>query len=300
MRTLSSLALVALVAMTGCPKKLPGGMPDHPDVPGGVGGASEVDPDTCGNYAVGDAGRKLHAFLEATVELQKAVNETVEVELTSCKMMGAELKMAPGDLEGNTNDVCARVITELQHDIKVGVKSQAALVITYKPAVCTVDASLEAKAKAECEGSASGSATTGTGGSSSSGASQAQCQAAAKVHASVSMECTEPELTVTLQKPLVIDAAKAELAVNAMTKGLPKILSVKERLKPLGAAVDAWAVAAGELSKVGGELARSFKDQAMCITGQIAAVASAVTNIHASLSVSVSVSASASGTIGGK
>ena len=46
-------------------------------------------------------------------------------------------------------------------------------------------------------------------------------------------------------------------------------------------------------------LAQSFKDQALCISGQIAAAAKLIGSIEANVSVSVEVSASASGTIGG-
>ena len=295
MRIVPSLALVALVAMTGCPKKLPG----TPGVPGGLPGGSsgEVDPNTCGNYAVGDAGRKLHAFLEATVDLQNTLKETEEVEKTSCKMMGSELQMAPGDLEGTTQDVCARVFTTLKDDLKVKVATQPAVVIEYKPGQCTVDASVRAKAAAECEGSASGGATAGTGGSSSGGAAQGQCAAAASVHASINATCTPPELKITLQKPAVVDASKAELAVHAMTDGLPKILSVSYRLHILTDAIKAWAEAGTQLAQAGSSLAQSFKDQAMCITGQLAALASAVTNINASFSVQVQVSVQAQGSV---
>jgi hypothetical protein len=331
-----ALAAAALLAITGCPgAKLPHG----PDVPGGLpGGSSKVDPETCGNYAVTDAGRKLKAFLEATVELDKTVQETEAVVKTSCKLMGEELKMPPGALEGITKDVCARVITELQNDLKVSVKSQAALVIKYKPAVCTVDVDAEAHVAAECEAQASGSASvtcegtcTGTCGGKCNGTCEggnkggdcngkcngtcegscsggctgqsdvkasAQCKAKAEVHASANVQCTEPELTVTLQKPMVIDASKAELAVNAIVKGMPKILSVRARLKPLQGAVTAWVTASSELAKAGNDLAQSFKDQALCISGQIAAAASMVANIQASVSVSVSVSVEASGSAG--
>lgn len=303
MRTFSTTIVVlgasALATLAGCPgHSLPGGG----GVPGGLPGGSsgEIDPNTCGNYAVSDAGRKLHAFLDATVQLQKTLKETEEVEKTSCKMMGTDLQMAPGDLEGNTQDVCARVFTTLQDDLKIKVKTQPALVVEFKPAVCTIDASAEASAKAECAGSASGSATSGTGGSSSSGAAEGQCAAAAKVNASVNASCTEPELKITLQKPAVVDVTKAELAVHAMTEGLPKILSVSARLKVLTDAVEAWGKAGTELAGAGASLAQSFQDQAMCISGQLAALGSAVANVHASFSVQVQVSVQAQGSVNAK
>ena len=181
-----ALAAASLAAMSGCPKKLPGGVPGAPNVPNVPGGGtSEVDPNTCGNYAVSDAGRRLHAFLEATAELQAAVKETEQVEKTSCVMMGQELQMPGGDLEGTTQDVCARVFTTLKDDLKVKVAKQPPIVVELKPAVCTVDADVEAKAAAECNGSASGGATAGTGGSAAGGQAAAQCKASAHLHASL-------------------------------------------------------------------------------------------------------------------
>jgi hypothetical protein len=88
------------------------------------------------------------------------------------------------------------------------------------------------------------------------------------------------------------------MAINAMKKGLPKILQVQARLKPLGLAVKTWGKAAAEVSESGRDLAASFKDQAICISGQIAGAAAMIGNIQASFSVSVEVSASASGTVG--
>jgi hypothetical protein len=294
-----ALATASLAAMTGCPKKLPGGVPGGPNVPNvpGGGGTSEVDPNTCGNYAVSDAGRRLHAFLEATAELQAAVKETEQVQKTSCVMMGQELQMPAGDLEGTTQDVCARVFTTLRDDLKVKVAKQPPIVVEFKPAVCTVDAELQAKAAAECNGSASGGATAGTGGNAAGGQAAAQCQASAHLHASLNAECTPPELKITLQKPVVVDTSRAELAVHAMTDGLPKILSVSARIHILTDAIANWSAAGGQLVSAGPELARSFQDQAMCISGQIAAVGQAITNVHASFSVQVQVSVQAQGSV---
>ena len=75
--------------------------------------------------------------------------------------------------------------------------------------------------------------------------------------------------------------------------------SVQARIKPINESVEVWAQTAKDLKDMGPKFAQSFKDQAMCITGQIAAAANAATNIHANVSVSVQVSASASGSVGG-
>jgi len=326
----------ALVLLTACP-----GGAGLPAVPGGGGGGGgKVDPNSCGNYAVSDAGRKLRAFLEATVELNDTVTQTVSVVKESCRIMGEELGMAPGELEGETKAVCDKVIAQLKNDLKVGLKAEAALKVDYKPAVCKVNVDAAAKAAAECEAKAEGEVSvqcegtcSGTcngecagkcAGSSGSGGAckgrcegtckgncsggcegaadvkaSAQCEAKAEVHASVTAECTEPELKVTVDAKMIVDKTRAEAAINAIKKGMPKMLSVKARLRPLGVATRTWINAAQELSRAGRDLTSSFKDQALCITGQISAAVGMIANIEASVSVSVEVSASASGTIGG-
>ena len=298
-RIILTSALMALVAISGC-KKIPGGggMPNKPNVPGsdkvpgGLGGASgEVDPNTCGNYAATDAGIKLKAFLQATKDLQATAAETAKVVKESCIMMGQELKMSEADLKGETNDICAKVTTAYRDNLKVSIKPNAKLTIKYKPAVCKIDASIQAKAAAECNGSAK----AGTGGNSGSG----QCEAAAAVNASAHMECTEPEFSVSADAKVTVDKSKLDMTLEALRKGLPKLLSIKARVEPLQAAVKVWAKTAADLKDMGPKFANSFKDQALCISGQIAAVASAATHIEANVSVSVSVSASASATAGG-
>src|SRR5437016_1718209 len=87
------IAATLLVAM-GCNKlkdHTPSGIPSNPGIPSGSG---EVDPNTCGNYAVSDAGAKFKAFLQATKDLQIAAEETVKIVKQSCIMMGNELGMS--------------------------------------------------------------------------------------------------------------------------------------------------------------------------------------------------------------
>ena len=285
-------ALALLVSVTGCPKGgMPGGLPAKPDgVPTSMP-SGEVDPNTCGNYAAVDAGRKLKAFLQATKDLQTTTEETVKVVKQSCVMMGQELGMSEADLKGETNDICAKVITTYQNNLKVTLKANAKLTVKYKPAVCKVDAQLQAKAAADCEGSA----TAGTGGNSGAG----QCKAAAAVNASLKVQCTEAELTMEADAKVVLDKTKLEMTLKALRDGLPKLLSLKARLEPLKAAVEVWAKSAAELGEMGPKFAQSFADQAMCISGQITAAVNASTHIQANVNVSVSVTASASATAGG-
>jgi hypothetical protein len=317
--------VIAAITLTACPAKLP-------SVPGGLpSGSSKVDPNTCGNYAVSDAGRKLKAFLTATANLEVRTTETAKVVKQSCIIMGERLKMAATELNGETDVVCARVITRIQDNLKVGLKANASLKVEYKPAVCQVDIRASARAAAECEGKAEADikascegrcnggcagaceGKTGAGGQcdgvckgqcdgtcdgSAKVDASAQCRAHAEVDASLNVQCSEPEFKVEAEASAVLDTSKIELTLTALRDGLPQIFSVQARLKPLQAAVTTWAASAAELAAASGDLAASFKDQALCISGQIAAAAAAVTNIKASVSVSVEVSASASGTVG--
>src|SRR5258705_3140265 len=128
-RLLLLTALGATAMATGCPR---GGVPGMPAKPGALENApgmssGEVDPNTCGNYAAVDAGRKLKAFLQATKDLETTTEETVKVVKQSCVMMGQELGMPEPDLKGETNDICARVITAYQNNLKVSLKAGAQL-----------------------------------------------------------------------------------------------------------------------------------------------------------------------------
>lgn len=140
-----AVAALALATLGGC-SKVPGGgsvpnVPSTPAPPGGLSGASgEIDPNTCGNYAASDAGRKLKIFLQATKDLDTTLIETAKVVKQSCVMMGQELGMAPADLEGEGKAVCDRVIATYQNNLKVTLKAGARLQIKYRPAQCTVDA----------------------------------------------------------------------------------------------------------------------------------------------------------------
>jgi hypothetical protein len=294
------VAALSLATLGGCPKNVPGGggvprtgnLPDSHGVPGGLSGASgEIDPNTCGNYAAVDAGRKLKAFLQATKDLDTTLIETAKVVKQSCVMMGQELGMPPADLQGETDPVCNRVIATYKNNLKVTLKAGAKLTIKFKPAVCTVDAQASARAAAACEGGAS----AGTGGGGAGG----QCKAAAGVDASLHAQCNPPELTITAEAGVVLDASKLEMTLKALRNGLPNLISIHARLEPLKGALQAWGQSAGELAAMGPKFTQSFADQAACIAGQISAVMNAKTRIEANFSVSVSVSASASATAGG-
>ncbi len=238
-----------------------------------------------------------------------------------------------------TNDICAKVWGAYNDNLKVAVKGKAAFKMTYKPAVCKVDvqatadiaAKCEGKASADvgatcsgvchgtCDGQCSGAAKAGTGGSAGAGQcngeckgtckgdceghadvkASGQCKAKAQASASADVKCTEPEFSVKLDAKLVVDKTKAEQTLKAIQAGFPKLLSLSARLKPLQAAVATTLEASKDLAAMGPKFINSFKDQAMCISGQVAAAVSAATSIQANVSVSVEVSASASASASG-
>jgi hypothetical protein len=315
---------------------MPGGVPGGGNLPGGLGGESGmVDPNTCGNYAAMEGGARLKAFLQAVQDLAIATDETVKVVKQSCVMLGQELGMVEADLQGETDVVCAKVYGVIDENMKVAFKAKAALKVTYKPAVCRVNVEATAQAAAQCEGKASadvgatcsgvcrgkcdgqcmGKAGTGGSGGECGGEckgtcrgqceghadvnASAQCKAHASVKAQASMECTEPELKIATDAKLVVDKAKAEMTVKALQNGLPKLLSIKARMAPIKYAAEAVVASAKDLKDMGPRFVNSFKDQALCIGGQVSAAFNAATRIQANVSVSVEVSASASGSIGG-
>jgi hypothetical protein len=262
------------------------------------------------------------------------MTSTVDVVRTSCVMMGEELRMTPSELKGDTKILCNAVLTKIKDNMKVAIKPKAKLDVKYKPAVCTVDVQATARAAAECEGKAEadigakcsgtcngtcngkcdGKAGTGGSGGQCNGVCEgtcsggcdghadvnasAQCKAEAEVKAGIDVQCTEPELTIDLDAKMMVDTATAEMTISALKKGLPKILSIRARMKPLQAAFTSWAKAAAELKDVGKDLASSFQDQALCISGQIGAAVGMLASIQVNVEVSVEVSASASGSAG--
>jgi hypothetical protein len=253
--------------------------------------------------------------------------------------MGKEIGMADDFGGMNAKDTCNKVWAQIKDNMKVSVKTSSGWKFKYKPAVCRVDIDAEAKVAAECEGKASadvgatcsgachgkcegtcaGGAKAGGGGAAGGGEcngeckgtchgsceghadvnASAQCKSSAQVHANADVKCTEPELTIALDPKITVDKTKAEATLHALQKGLPDIFKVKARLAPLQAATETWVASAKELKDMGPKITQSFKDQAMCISGQIAAAANMVPSIQLNVEVSVSVSAEASGSVGG-
>lgn len=147
-----ALALAPLVA--GCPgagqrdrdRGATEGQAGEPAAP------DRVAPDACGNYETTDAGRKLYAFLQATVWLEDEVLATEEELHETCQLMADELDMPQPT--GDTREVCTEVIAVLDDHLESGLSAREELVVDYQPAVCEVDVDAAAQAAAECEGRA--------------------------------------------------------------------------------------------------------------------------------------------------
>jgi modification target Cys-rich repeat protein len=310
--------------------KIPGGVGGglDPDACGGYA-ASEAGRKL---KAFLTATQRLDATMKSTIDVVKTSCVMMGEEL---RMPAGQLK---GDAKVVCNNVMAAIKDNMKVAIKpkakLDVKYKPAVCTVDVQAAARAAAECEGKAEADigvkCEGSCTGTCNgtcsgkcagkAGTGGSggkcngqcegtcqgSCSGGcdghadvdASAQCKADAEVKASVDVQCTEPELDISLDAGLMVDASKAEMTINALKKGLPKILSIKARMKPLQAAFTTWAKAAAELKGVAGDLADSFKDQALCISAQISAAVGMLASIQVNVEVSVEVSASASGSAG--
>ena len=325
-KSVIAICLAACVASFACPAA--------PTVPGRGGGKS-VSPDACGKIDANPAGRKLYAFLQASAELEKASVELEASVAAACKRMARELAISD---QGETKDVCARVATELDANLKVSVKSESKLVTRYKPPQCHTEIDLaasfaakcEARAEADidikctghcggtCNGTCSGACDGGGGGGQCSGqcdgtcqgrcsgrcegaaevTASAECKASAEIHASANTVCTEPKVEVVRENVTVIDDSKFQKALKAIDVGLPSILRASRRLELAGKAVANWVKTGASLVASTGDLVRQLGEKGLCVGAQLAAVAAASVQIEARFSVSIEASANVSSSCG--
>lgn len=325
----TTAAVTSLALVAACPGGTPG-IPDTPAIPGGDAG--KVDPNACGGYASTEAGAKLKSFLQATVDLQTVVFEAEDYLRETCALMAADLGVsAEGDTKTVCTAVDAALKEHMQVGLKAGarldVQFQPAVcevnvdVAAQAAAKCEGSASAEVTAscsgscsgtcKGTCEGECAGAAGTGGSGGECNGEcsgvcrgectggcdgsadvnASAECEASAEVEANASAKCTPPDIKVAFEAGVVADKSKLDMAVAAIKTGLGRMLAVQARAtKPLGAAVATWAKSVAGLKGS----AKAFGDQALCLSGQLAAAANLVGKIQGSLDVQVSFSASVS------
>ncbi len=248
------------ISLTSCGAALPGSK------------AKNVDPSSCGSYASSDAGRKVKAFLEATVELNEAVIKADNYLLDTCKEMGAELGVPP---EGDAKTVCNAVAVALQNHLEIAIKPEAKVELEFVPASCEVDMGIAAKAAASC------------------GSESASCKAKALVSANVRAKCNPPEVKFNADASIIVDTSKVEAAKRAIDIGLGRILSIQRRAtKPMRTAFAGWVQASSEMTKALSNAANEFGKQSLCVAGQLRAALDLQAKLKASISIQIDVSAS--------
>lgn len=103
--------------------------------------------------------RKVQAFLQATIDLDRAVDDVGAGMLQSCRAIGADLGLTNADyVPAAANElpvvtVCNRVIREVRTVIQAGLPTGARLDVQVSPPVCRVDINFGAQCVAECTGS---------------------------------------------------------------------------------------------------------------------------------------------------
>jgi hypothetical protein len=326
-------ALLALSA--GCPggPKVPGGVPGGGGGgvdPGACGGYAKMEGGAKlqaffeATVAVEKAVMESEAYIKETCVL---MGEKLGVPdegdtATVCNAVVAALDehMQVGVKGGAKLDVQYKPAV---CEVNVDVAAQAAAKCEASASAdveVTCEGTCEGTCQGGCDGTCEGSAGTGGSGGECNGQcsgtcrgecsggckghanvdASAQCEAKASVEANASAECTPPELEVVADAAIVVDKSKVDAAVEAIKVGLPRMLAAQARVTgPLGAAVTTWVASAQELKGGASALAKGFKDEALCISGQLAAAANMISNVQASVSVQVEVSASVSGSAGG-
>lgn len=324
--TKTTLLIGALAILTGCP-------PPSPNQPQG---GSSVDPKACGQLPANDVSRKIIAFLEATVVLNREVKELDAQTKQLCVDMGKELGIS---VSGDTKTICDKVSQEIKGNLNKSLKPGATLVTKHKPSVCRVDldaaakvqAECEAKAQAEiqmtckgtcqgtcngkcvgtctvknadgscagqCQGTCEGSCSGSCEGSADASGS-VECQAQAEVTANLEAQCTPPELTIVFDPQLVVDQATLDKTVNAIKKGLPGLLALSAKLSgPVVSSVATFTKASADLVNSAGNFTEALGAASVCVLAQLTAAASVVASVQVTVQVDIEASASVGGSCG--
>jgi hypothetical protein len=322
--------LAAMVcSLSGCPA------PTGTTGGGGGGGGTAINPGACGKIDGNSIGRKVHAFLVASAELDRASIELESGIAASCRRMAKELGV-PQD--GDTRTVCSRAAKELEANLQVSVKSESRLVTRYQPAVCKTEIDFAASVVAECEarasadvnvtcegscrgtcnGACAGQCSSGGGGGQCNGTcngtcngrcsggcdgyanveASAECKASAEVRASLRTECSEPKVEVVRENVTIVDDSKFQMAMAAIDAGMPQILRAGKKLELAGKAFVIWAKTAVDLVGASGKLVKEIGEKGVCVGAQLAAAVAATANIQARFTVSIEVSAQVSASAG--
>lgn len=323
-----SLAVVSLSLITCGPPPRGAG--------GAGGGGAGVNPDACGEISTTAVGRKLHAFLVASAELDTATLALETSVRDACKRMAVELGVSP---DGDTRTVCKRAAAELDANLKISVSQETRMVTKYDPPVCTTEVDFAAGIVAECEASVAADVAVtceGTCGGTCSGVCEGTCQgatgaggecdgvcqgscrgrcsadcrgyadvdasveckASAEVRASLRTECTEPKVRVVQEQVTIVDDTKFQMAMRAIDAGMPTILQVGKKAEYTLKATGLWFKTLGGLVKSSGELVGALGEKGVCVGVQLATAFAAAAQVEARVSVSIEVSAEVSASAG--
>lgn len=326
-RLLLAPALLGLSLLTACPPK------------GGVGGGRQgasINPDACGDLSTAPVSRRIHSFLIASAELDRASTELEGTVAGACRTMAVVLGINP---VGDTRTVCSAVAAALDANLKVSVSQEKHLVTREVPPVCTCEIDFAAGVAAECEatvaadvamtcdgrcngtcnGACNGTCAggTGTGGACNgacdgqcggactgscdgyvTGGAEAECRAAVEVRSSLHTTCTEPHLEVVEESVTVVDDSKFKKAEAAIMAGLPTIRQAAKKAELVARSGVLWTKTLGGLVTSGGDLLVELGERSVCVGGQLQAALAAAAQVEARFSVSIEVSASISGSAG--
>ena len=326
MRSKLLLAATCAALATGCPPPR-GGQP----TPNGT----RIDPGACGDLSTDKVTRKLHAFLTASAELDRATLSLERSVHDACVRMAVELGVAT---DGDTRAVCARAAAELEANLAVSVSQEQRLVTRYVPPVCTsqveftagivaeCEASVAAEVDVRCEGTCAGScagvcdgtcAATGPDGACAgtcdgtcrgscagtcagyaSVEASAECRASAEIQTSIHTECSEPRVEVVRETVTIVDDSKFQRATAAIAAGMPTLLRVGAQAELVGKALGHWVATGAGLIKASGQLVGQLGERGLCVGTQLAATVAAVADIQARVSISIDVSVQVSAAAG--
>ena len=316
----SLVAVAVALLLAACPPPKGRRAGDH-------GTATVVDADACGEISTSKVGRRVHSFLVASAELDRASAELEGSVRGACKRMADELGVTA---TGDTRTICNAALAALKENLQVSVRQETRMVTRYTPPECHTEVDFAASVVAECEatvaadvdvrcegtcggtcsGACDGRCEGGGGGGECNGRcdgtcngrcegqcngyadvqASAECKAAAEVRASLHTECTEPKVEVVQEQVTVVDDAKFQKAMKAIETGMPTILRVGAKAELVAKAVVQWAATLGRLVKASGELVEQLGEKGVCVGGQIALAFAAATQIEARVQVSVEVS----------
>ena len=293
-----------------------------------------VDPNSCGGYDATDAGRKLHAFLDATATIDENISKTEQAIGATCVEMGRQLGLLDTQLVGDTQHLCAVVTKEVRTSLARALRPHSNLLIKYQAPQCATNPELASRIAADCEGVSEGDVAitcagtchgicegictgqVGGGGTvgqcdgkcsgkcegscngHASAKASPQCAAPAELAVALDVDCSEPQFHVGTDSDFIIDNVEAKRTMDAISESVPRLLLARARIEPLAAALATWTHAANELASAGKTATASFGQQASCVAAQLHTAVAMTSRLQTSLRLSLAVVADAAAAAG--